>query len=39
LTTYSSKGLVKQNLRNVGFQLERLPGPEGKRHMLRAVKI
>jgi len=38
LTTYSSKGLVKQNLRNAGFQLERLPGPEGKRHMLRAVK-
>ncbi|MGC9375464.1 MAG: tRNA (5-methylaminomethyl-2-thiouridine)(34)-methyltransferase MnmD [Bacteroidales bacterium] len=39
LTTYSSKGLVKQNLRNAGFQLERLPGPEGKRHMLRAIKI
>ncbi len=38
LTTYSSKGLIKQNLRNAGFQLERLPGPEGKRHMLRAVK-
>ncbi|MFO7842578.1 MAG: tRNA (5-methylaminomethyl-2-thiouridine)(34)-methyltransferase MnmD [Bacteroidales bacterium] len=39
LTTYSSKGLVKQNLRNAGFQLERLKGPEGKRHMLRAIKI
>jgi len=39
LTTYSSKGLVKQNLRNAGFQLERLPGPEGKRHMLRAIKV
>jgi tRNA U34 5-methylaminomethyl-2-thiouridine-forming methyltransferase MnmC len=39
LTTYSSKGLVKKNLRNAGFQLERLPGPEGKRHMLRAIKV
>jgi len=39
LTTYSSKGLIKQNLRNAGFQLERLPGPEGKRHMLRAIKV
>ncbi|HSH52192.1 MAG TPA: tRNA (5-methylaminomethyl-2-thiouridine)(34)-methyltransferase MnmD [Bacteroidales bacterium] len=38
LTTYSSKGVVKQNLRNAGFQLERLPGPEGKRHILRAIK-
>ena len=38
LTTYSSKGLVKQNIRKAGFQLERLPGPEGKRHMLRAKK-
>ncbi|MDY6801649.1 MAG: tRNA (5-methylaminomethyl-2-thiouridine)(34)-methyltransferase MnmD [Bacteroidota bacterium] len=39
LTTYSSKGLVKRNIRNAGFQLERLPGPEGKRHMLRAIKL
>jgi tRNA U34 5-methylaminomethyl-2-thiouridine-forming methyltransferase MnmC len=38
LTTYSSKGLVKRNIRNAGFHLQRLPGPEGKRHMLRAIK-
>lgn len=39
LTTYCSKGIVKQNLRNSGFVLERLPGPPGKRHMLRATKV
>ncbi len=38
LTTYSSKGFVKQNLRDAGFKVQRLPGPEGKRHILRAIK-
>lgn len=38
LVTYSSKGLVKQALRNAGFSVERLPGAAGKRHMLRAKK-
>lgn len=38
LTTYSSKGFVKQNLREVGFFVKRLPGPKGKRHMLLAQK-
>lgn len=38
LTTYSSKGEVKINLRAAGFNLERLPGAPGKRHMLRALK-
>ncbi len=38
LVTYSSKGQVKKNLRAAGFQLERLPGPPGKRHVLRAQK-
>lgn len=38
LTTYSSKGLVKNNLRKAGFTVKRLPGPIGKRHMLRAIK-
>ena len=37
LTTYCSKGTVKQALRDAGFQLERLSGPPGKRHILRAV--
>ena len=38
LVTYSSKGMVKQNLRSVGFSVERLAGAQGKRHMLRARK-
>lgn len=37
LTTYCSKGTVKQALRNAGFTLERLSGPPGKRHILRGV--
>ena len=39
LTTYSSKGIVKQNLRNTGFSIKRLKGPLGKRHVLRAQKL
>ncbi|HAF28707.1 MAG TPA: SAM-dependent methyltransferase [Bacteroidales bacterium] len=39
LTTYSSKGSVKINLRKAGFKVTRLKGPTGKRHILRAEKI
>ena len=38
LVTYSSKGVVKNALRESGFIVERLPGPPGKRHVLRALK-
>ena len=38
LVTYSSKGEVKRNLRSAGFFVERLDGPPGKRHMVRARK-
>jgi tRNA U34 5-methylaminomethyl-2-thiouridine-forming methyltransferase MnmC len=38
LTSYSSKGFVKQNLRAAGFCVKRLPGANGKRHMLKATK-
>lgn len=38
LVTYCVKGIVKQALRQVGFTLKRLPGPPGKREMLRAIK-
>jgi len=38
LTTYSSKGIVKNNLREAGFIVKRLKGPKGKRHILRAEK-
>ena len=39
LVTYSAKGIVKQALRDAGFFVKRLPGPKGKRHMVRAVKV
>lgn len=39
LVTYSAKGQVKRNLRNAGFSTELLPGPPGKRQVMRAVKI
>jgi tRNA U34 5-methylaminomethyl-2-thiouridine-forming methyltransferase MnmC len=38
LTTYSSKGIVKRALRASGFEVEKLPGPPGKREILRALK-
>jgi tRNA U34 5-methylaminomethyl-2-thiouridine-forming methyltransferase MnmC len=39
LVTYSAKGEVKRNLKSCGFDVELLPGPPGKRQMIRAVKI
>ena len=36
--TYCAKGEVRRNLVAVGFIVERLPGPPGKREMLRATK-
>lgn len=38
LLTYSAKGDVKRALRAAGFDVQRLKGAPGKRHMLRAVK-
>lgn len=35
MTTYSSKGFVKQNLRELGFDVHRKPGPGQKRHVLQ----
>jgi tRNA U34 5-methylaminomethyl-2-thiouridine-forming methyltransferase MnmC len=39
LVTYSTKGEVKRNLKEAGFGIEKLPGPVGKREILRAVKL
>ncbi len=36
--TYCAKGEVRRNLQAAGFVVERLPGPPGKREMLRGVK-
>jgi tRNA U34 5-methylaminomethyl-2-thiouridine-forming methyltransferase MnmC len=38
LVTYSAKGSVRRAMQSVGFKVERLPGPPGKREMLRACK-
>ena len=38
LVTYSAKGSVRRAMQAVGFTVERLPGPPGKREMLRAIK-
>lgn len=38
LVTYCAKGEVRRILQAVGFTVERLPGPPGKREMLRARK-
>ena len=38
LVTYSAKGSVRRAMQSVGFNVEKLPGPPGKREMLRANK-
>lgn len=38
LVTYSAKGSVRRNLESAGFSVERIPGPAGKREMIRAIK-
>ena len=38
LVTYAAIGEVKRNMKALGFMVERLKGPPGKRHMLRATK-
>jgi tRNA U34 5-methylaminomethyl-2-thiouridine-forming methyltransferase MnmC len=37
--TYSAKGSVRRSLKNAGFDVSLLPGPPGKRQIIRAVKI
>jgi tRNA U34 5-methylaminomethyl-2-thiouridine-forming methyltransferase MnmC len=38
LVTYSAKGSVRRAMQSVGFTVERLEGPPGKREMLRGTK-
>jgi len=38
LVTYSAKGQVRRNMQQAGFTVERIPGPPGKREMLRAKR-
>lgn len=37
--TYCAKGQLKRDLKSLGLQVESLPGPPGKREMVRAVKL
>jgi tRNA U34 5-methylaminomethyl-2-thiouridine-forming methyltransferase MnmC len=39
LVTYCAQGAFKRTLKQAGFQVERLPGPPGKREMTRATKM
>ena len=39
LVTYCAKGQVRRDLEKVGYFVERLEGPPGKREMLRATKV
>lgn len=39
LVTYCAKGEVRRRMQKAGFEVERLPGPPGKREMLRAIKL
>lgn len=39
LVTYAAIGQVKRDMKSIGFEVERLKGPPGKRHMLRATKL
>lgn len=36
--TYCAKGQLKRDLKNLGLEVESLPGPPGKREMVRALK-
>jgi len=38
LVTYSAKGEVRRRMISAGFTIEKLPGPPGKKEMLRGIK-
>lgn len=38
LVSYCAKGEIRRRLQNIGFRVERLAGPPGKREILRATK-
>jgi tRNA U34 5-methylaminomethyl-2-thiouridine-forming methyltransferase MnmC len=39
LVTYAARGVVKRSMIEVGFTVEKLEGPPGKREMFRARKL
>ena len=38
LVTYAARGVVRRSMKEVGFTVEKLEGPPGKREMMRAFK-
>ena len=39
LVTYAARGVVKRSMKEVGFTVEKLAGPPGKREMINATKL
>ncbi len=39
ITTYCAKGVIRRMMQATGFTMERLPGPPGKREMLRGKRV
>jgi len=39
MVTYCCQGQAKRNMISAGFEVEKVPGPPGKREMLRARKL
>jgi tRNA U34 5-methylaminomethyl-2-thiouridine-forming methyltransferase MnmC len=37
--TYCAKGQLKRDLKELGLSVETLPGPPGKKEMVRATKL
>src|SRR5690554_7797303 len=38
LVTYAANGKARRALEAVGFKVDRIPGPPGKKQMMRAIK-
>jgi tRNA U34 5-methylaminomethyl-2-thiouridine-forming methyltransferase MnmC len=36
--TYCAKGQLKRDLKTLGLEVQSIPGPPGKREMVRAIK-
>jgi tRNA U34 5-methylaminomethyl-2-thiouridine-forming methyltransferase MnmC len=39
MVTYCAQGQFRRNLKSLGFMVDSLPGPPGKREMTRGTKI
>ena len=39
LVTYAARGIIKRNMQQAGFKVEKRDGPPGKREMMTAAKI